>query len=334
MDINASADQSRESLSDAVARVEEAIAKLEAAWQDAEEPELAPLLPPPSDSWFRGMLLELIKVDLEMRWQAKRKKPLEDYLEEWPILASDSEAVADLLESECVTRAVWDTLPDADEVQRRFPETDVDWVAVQEASNKERIAKSLLKPGQSFGKHEIRELIGMGGMGVVYRAYHPGLECEVALKLPLNRASNPDRLLKRFQREAPAAAQVRHPHICPVLDAGQEDGQPYLTMALVDGPSLATRLELGPIDQTVAAEVVWKLSGALSAIHAAELIHRDIKPSNVLLDQAGEPLLTDFGLAPVATPSPVRASQARSWLRTTGYHKAWPVQSPVCERAI
>ena len=113
-------------------------------------------------------------------------------------------------------------------------------------------------------------------------------------------ASIPDtepELLERFIREARVAAGIRHPHVCPVYDAGRVEGVPYLTMALIDGGSLEDRVQAGGTPPRDAVEIVRKLAAGLETVHRAGMIHRDIKPSNVLIDQAGEPLLADFGLA-------------------------------------
>ena len=103
--------------------------------------------------------------------------------------------------------------------------------------------------------------------------------------------------MRRFLREAPAAAAVRHPNICPVYDAGEIEGTFYITMARIEGQSLTEWMADRPVAPFEAAKLVEKLARALAAVHAAGMVHRDIKPSNVMIDRSGEPFLMDFGLA-------------------------------------
>ncbi|HBP16266.1 MAG TPA: hypothetical protein DEA08_00550, partial [Planctomycetes bacterium] len=140
--------------------------------------------------------------------------------------------------------------------------------------------------------------LGRGGMGVVYVALHPELGRKVALKLLLAGEAAGERARQRFAQEARAAARLRHPHIVGIHDVGQDRLGPCLVMDLVEGESLATRLErAGPFEPRQAAELVRKLAQAISYAHEQAILHRDIKPDNVLITPRGEPVLTDFGLA-------------------------------------
>ena len=152
-----------------------------------------------------------------------------------------------------------------------------------------------------IGRYRIVKLLGQGGMGTVYQAADPDLGRAVAIKLP--RFEGPEEATsearQRFAREARAAATVRHPHVCPVYDVGEHEGQPFVVMAHVEGGSLARRLEArGRFDDSrEAVTLTCQLAAALQAIHDHGLIHRDLKPANVLLDTHGPALLADFGLA-------------------------------------
>jgi len=146
--------------------------------------------------------------------------------------------------------------------------------------------------------HEILERIGRGGMGVVLKARHTVLDRMVAIKLPLSGhwADEEDR--ERFLREARATAKLRHPNLCPVYEVGQAGERPYITMAYIEGQTLARWARDRRPSAREAAEMVARLARAVAYAHEHGVLHRDIKPGNVMVDgQSGEPVLMDFGLA-------------------------------------
>ena len=157
---------------------------------------------------------------------------------------------------------------------------------------------------RQIGRFELREQLGAGGFGVVYRAYDPVLKREVALKLPHVAATLRPEWRERLLREAEAAAGLHHPNIVPVFELGEADGVCYLAMALCRGPSLATWLKKQIVDPDTAVRMLLPLAEAVDYAHQHGVLHRDIKPQNVLLDPAPDgrglritPRLTDFGLA-------------------------------------
>jgi serine/threonine-protein kinase len=146
------------------------------------------------------------------------------------------------------------------------------------------------------GGWALEERIGGGGQAVVYRARHTALGRPAAVKL-FHRSVWADRAFRvRFRRECDALLALDHPHIVPILDAGEQDGRGYLVMGLARGGSLAERLAGGPLDAGEALAVLRAAAGALDAAHAAGLLHRDVTPANLLLDPQG-PWLADFGIA-------------------------------------
>ncbi len=147
------------------------------------------------------------------------------------------------------------------------------------------------------GRYELLGELGRGGMGAVYRARQVALNRTVALKMILAGTMASEDQQKRFESEARAAARVQHPHVVTVYESGRTNGLPYLVMPYVEGESLAVRLRRGPLDVNEAVRLIAAVARAVAALHAAGIVHRDLKPSNVLLDRAGEPYVTDFGLA-------------------------------------
>jgi eukaryotic-like serine/threonine-protein kinase len=164
-------------------------------------------------------------------------------------------------------------------------ETDVSW-PIEPRDRRKRV-----------GDYEILEEIGRGGMGVVYRARQISLGRIVALKMVLRGAlaSATDRT--RFRAEAESAARLHHPHITPVYEVGDDDGQPYFSMQFVEGTTLARRIADGPLPAQEAARTLLPICRAIAEAHRGGLLHRDLKPSNILIDQTGRPYVSDFGLA-------------------------------------
>lgn len=149
-----------------------------------------------------------------------------------------------------------------------------------------------------LGEHDLLEVIGRGGMGVVYRARHLGLQRDVALKvLPGGGFAHPE-ARKRFRHEALAAARLQHPNIVAIHEVGEAEGISYYSMDLVTGPTLAELLGRGPLPVRTAAGYLLDIARAIHQAHQAGVLHRDLKPSNILIDAAtDQPRVTDFGLA-------------------------------------
>ena len=152
---------------------------------------------------------------------------------------------------------------------------------------------------KSFGDYELIEEIARGGMGVVYRARHRKLNRIVALKMILSGEFASREAISRFYVEAEAAASLDHPGITPVYEIGEIDQQPFFAMKLITGGSVQSAIAKYEKDTRAAVELLTKVSHAVHHAHQRGILHRDLKPNNILLDETGEPLITDFGLAKI-----------------------------------
>ena len=170
----------------------------------------------------------------------------------------------------------------------------------------------------AFGDYELLEEIGRGGQGIVYRARQKSLNRTVALKVIGLGTWATEAHVKRFRREAEAAASLEHSGIVPIHEVGERDGQCYFSMKFVEGGQLDKVVRHTPMSIRQAVELVARVARTVHYAHEHGILHRDIKPGNILLDQNGEPHLTDFGLARlVETESTI--TRTREALGTPSY---------------
>src|SRR6516225_6657472 len=167
-------------------------------------------------------------------------------------------------------------------------------------------------------RYRLEARIGAGGMSTVYRALDETLQRRVAIKLMNREVTSDSDQLERFRREARAVAQLSHPHIVGVIDAGEDEGRPYIVFEFVDGETLKERIRRQgrlPVAEAVAYAI--EIARALGAAHARHIVHRDVKPQNVLIDEEGSAKVTDFGIARTLTEEGL--TMAGRVLGTTDY---------------
>ena len=197
-------------------------------------------------------------------------------------------------------RELWATAMIANDVAL-FQSAEVSRILDGSASGSGQDLESMLSLGSAvgagIGDYELREEIGRGGMGVVYRAYQSSLKRIVALKMIPNAAFAASQDLARLRAEALAAARLSHPNIVPVYEVGEHNGQPWFSMQLIEGQTLSQRLANGPLNSREAVALLLPIVEAIGTAHRAGVLHRDLKPSNILITSDGTPFVTDFGLA-------------------------------------
>ncbi len=151
--------------------------------------------------------------------------------------------------------------------------------------------------GQQFGPYKIVEKLGEGGMAVVYKGYQQSLNRHVAIKVLRQELAQDEEFVTRFRREALAVADLSHPNILQIYDAGFVQGLYYIVMAYVDGGSLRELIGHGALEPDYALSIAAQVADALHHAHQRGIVHRDVKPNNILLSRDGRPLLSDFGIA-------------------------------------
>jgi predicted Ser/Thr protein kinase len=304
-------------------------------------------LPPASDGLRRAALLEMVKIDLERRWRGGQRACLEAYAKALPELGTTDSLPADLIHAEYEARQHGGVPADLAEFAQRFPRQADQLRRLVEQSQADSRASGLdscysfvlaevpprapsLLLGQSaggpaglpesFGRYRILRKLGQGAMGSVYLAHDCQLDRQVALKVPHFADTDGPEVGQRFLSEARAAANITHPNICPVYDVGEINGTPYLTMAYLEGQPLAQILkERTRLPPRQAAVLVGKMALALQEAHDHGVIHRDLKPSNVVINQRGEPIILDFGLARRLRPGDARLTVSGQPLGSPAY---------------
>jgi hypothetical protein len=279
-----------------------------------------------------GELAEVLRTDQWRRWRAGEHVRAEAYLRRYPALRGERETAVDLIYGEFLLRERQGERPDPEDYLGRFPEyadilgrqIDLHRALAAETGGDTLpgpppAAVALPELPETFGRYRILQLLGRGGMAAVYLAHDTQLDRRVALKVPRFGPHAGPLVVDRFRREARVAATFTHPHLCPVYDVGQVDGTHYLTMPFLAGESLSARLaRAGPLPEAEAARLARAIAEAVEVAHRAGVVHRDLKPANVMLDEHGEPVVMDFGLA-LRTAVDPRLTEAGALVGTPAY---------------
>jgi predicted Ser/Thr protein kinase len=314
------------------------LAAFDQAWHGGALAERVQALSALSPALHFPALVEMVKRDLARQWQHGHRVSLLKYLEAYPQLGSPYTVPADLILAEYEARRGAGEAPDLIEFARAYPgrldelrrlldqARETTSLAAEEPRQATPPPEPSVRPRpaagglpEQFGRYRIIRKLGQGGMGTVYLAHDAQFDRPVALKVPHFSPDDGPEVVERFYREARAAAVLHHPNFCPVYDVGAIDGTPYLTMAYLEGRSLAEIVREGPLPPEQAAAVTRTLAAALAKAHERGVIHRDLKPSNVLLTDGGDPVILDFGLARRIGRGDVRLTQSGALVGTPAY---------------
>jgi tetratricopeptide (TPR) repeat protein len=245
--------------------------------------------------------IDALLSDLRASWQRGQRPSVRELLQQHPALLSRPETAAELIYLEYILRQEHGENPDRDAYLREYAAFAA---PLQELFDAGYLVDEVLPRGQGsddqprrIGDYEIMEKIGEGGMGVVYRARQVSLGRIVAIKMIRSGQAPGKTDLARFGNEARAGATLHHPHIVAVHEVGDHLGRPFFSMDFVNGRSLAELLRENPLPADRAAGYVRTIALAIQHAHEHGILHRDLKPSNVLVDEADQPRVTDFGLA-------------------------------------
>ena len=285
-------------------RFERTIEAFESAWKLGDRPRIEDLLEGDRVGQNR-LLLELVHTELELRLKAGEPARVEGYLERFPELWADRVKLIELIEAEWTVRGRAEPGLTLDDYRRRFPAlaralksplVDASTRLDPLRSTRPVRPEDLVLP-RMLGKYELRERVGGGTFGTVYRGWDTVFKWEVAVKVSnLDAVASPAEV-DEVLREGRNAIGLKHPNIVSIHGGGSIDGVTFLIRAFIEGETLAGRLARSPMPLERAVELMIPVASALDYAHSRGIIHRDLKPSNILLDRDEVPHVADFGLA-------------------------------------
>jgi len=318
-----------------------------AIWEQAQEPpDVATFLRDYENLSLRE-LTDVLLIDQSCRWRSGSGLAVEEYLAAWPQVAANEELKLDLAYGEWRARINRGEAPSVDEYIRRFPQVrealicqvevgrwlhDTKALPVSTIHERDHTDREISVETETseitsdpraplpWSDFELKDRIGAGAMGQVYRAVQKSLNRIVAVKILTYPNLAGSQIAERFLREARAVAQLRHPNIVSVHGIGRcSDGGYFLVMDLVQGGSLQERIQNGPLEVQEAVRLVVDVADAIDYANRHGVIHRDLKPSNVLIDEHGRAVVTDFGLAKCLAADTTMLSTAGQIIGTPQY---------------
>ena len=269
-------------------------------------------------------LVQLLIVDQQRQWQKGDRVHVEVFFQQYPWLKSCRDCAVDLVYGEFLLEAEADGPPNVGQYLERFPEFreelqqqfDVEGCLGESKARNSRDTTLLQcsaarqgagaqpheqpqgeRQSRTFGDYDLLDVIATGGMGVVYKARQRRLNRLVALKMIRSGQFAEPEQVERFYTEAQAAANLQHPHIVAIHEVGEQAGQHFYSMDFVEGETLAEMIREHSLPPQRAAKYVKTIAATMQYAHDHGVLHRDLKPANVLVNEADEPLIADFGLA-------------------------------------
>jgi WD40 repeat protein len=322
-------------------------------WSQGQRPEVDDFL---EQAGIRDpeRIVRVLRIDQRERSRLGQWIPAEAYIDLFPGVSEEPEHAVDLVFAEYLLREERGEQPALEEYMSRFPryadelklqielhlamgadrEFPPTW-AENSAARRDHRKAELLEAALALPNipgYEILEVLGWGGMGVVYRALQQGLNRPVALKMVLAGAQASPQVLARLRVEARAVGRLQHPNIVQIHDVGEHAGSPYLVLELVEGRSLGQWLLGTPRPGRQAAEMVETLARAIHSAHLQGVVHRDLTPANILLTADLTPKITDFGLAKLVIGGGDSRTQTGELLGTPSYMA--PEQAASRQQAI
>lgn len=280
-------------------QIDAACDRFESECRAGRSPDLASYLADVPEKAREPLFRNLLNLDFEYRRLRGERPDAQRYREQFPELSEVVDSVFRSLTEQSAPGG--DRSPDTERSEGANRTGDTGSSAASATDQTPMAFWGGLSPVEledlKSAGYEVRRLLGRGGMGVVYEARQVSLNRPVALKLIRSGSFASESELLRFQNEAEAVAQLDHPHIVPIYEVAQHHGRQFFSMKLIAGTSLDKGLVAFAADPRAAAKLVATVAEAIHHAHQRGILHRDLKPANILLDEKGEPQVTDFGLA-------------------------------------